>query len=672
MSILSTLTKPFSGLMTPAPKKKPAVPQMSTAPTMSSAAPQMSVAPKAPTASYGPTKPAVPAMSSVPMSTAAKPAPIATPAPVMTPKPVSPLTPAPRMSTAPAPNMSTNAGPVYGGPVRTTPAPAPAPIPNNIAGSPPVPELDTFDYGAATYRTNPDASATKVSGNGQDTLPPPVKTSSGTEINPATGGPAKPKPPAIPQYVSEAETAYQQNVALTPEEEAAQAEIDRMQEGTTLGLNKIRDQAIPLDFITGQSASLERRSIALQEPLEKKLARLQAKRTSALEASKFALERADKRMEAEKADQAGKTVGNNIVRLNPETGKYETVYEAPAAKKGPTEVSPGGTLIDENGNVIYQAPFKPEEAEKPQFVTQDGVQYRVGADGALTRAIPVDQTKIDSLPDSPKNILAALEALKTHPGLGAAVGKSSVFNFVPGTSQASFRDKLNSVKALLALPNLGMLKGAMSDKDIAFIQAAGTSLNTSNTEADFNAELDRVIGNIRSIAERTTASQQGIEDTIEMPDGSVYINDGTGNYVPKGKGGAGAASLKVKLPTGETKEGGSASWRNNNPLNIKHGGFAANYGASRGSAATDGGNFAAFPSIAEGLKAARDLLKGGSYAGLPLEQAMRRWSGNGYGADVAPATLRGKTTGQMTDAEINALIQSMARREGWNEGKIYA
>lgn len=112
-------------------------------------------------------------------------------------------------------------------------------------------------------------------------------------------------------------------------------------------------------------------------------------------------------------------------------------------------------------------------------------------------------------------------------------------------------------------------------------------------------------------------------------------------------------------------QNGSVSFRNNNPLNIKYGNFAMAYGAEPSTKATDGGQFAKFPDVATGLQAAKDLLTASSYASLPLDQAMKRWSGNGYGADVAPASLRGKTTGQMTDAELNLLIESMKKREGW-------
>lgn len=116
-------------------------------------------------------------------------------------------------------------------------------------------------------------------------------------------------------------------------------------------------------------------------------------------------------------------------------------------------------------------------------------------------------------------------------------------------------------------------------------------------------------------------------------------------------------------PSGE----GSVSFRNNNPLNIKFGDFASKYGAVAGTQATDGGVFATFPTVEAGFQAAKDLLKSSSYANLPLEQAMRKWSGNGYGSDVAPS-LANKTTSQMNDQELQTLISAMQQREGWTPG----
>lgn len=162
--------------------------------------------------------------------------------------------------------------------------------------------------------------------------------------------------------------------------------------------------------------------------------------------------------------------------------------------------------------------------------------------------------------------------------------------------------------------------------------------------------------------EEQTSTQSGVSDPLDIRS-------------PKAKGGDGAASnktLSVTLPSGEVRQGGSASWRNQNPGNIKFNDFAKQYGATSGSEATDGGHFAAFPSEETGLRAQRDLLKNPNYTRLSLEAAMRRWSGQGYGADVAPPDIRNKTLAQMNNSEIERLIVAMRKREGWKEGKIIA
>ena len=80
---------------------------------------------------------------------------------------------------------------------------------------------------------------------------------------------------------------------------------------------------------------------------------------------------------------------------------------------------------------------------------------------------------------------------------------------------------------------------------------------------------------------------------------------------------------------------GSAAYDNNNPGNIKWGDFAASVGGvDSGRKATDGGSFAKFSTYEDGVMAQLQLLQSPNYANLGLDQAMRRWSGGGYGADV--------------------------------------
>lgn len=129
----------------------------------------------------------------------------------------------------------------------------------------------------------------------------------------------------------------------------------------------------------------------------------------------------------------------------------------------------------------------------------------------------------------------------------------------------------------------------------------------------------------------------------------------------------------------ELRTGGTASWRNNNPGNIKYSygngnisGFAqqlmnAGIEIQQGSAATDGGSFITFPTLEAGMEGQRMLLQQ-QYSNLTVDAAMRKWSNNGYGGDIVP--FGNKKTGQLNDAEFTQLIQAQIKREGFKEGKI--
>lgn len=116
--------------------------------------------------------------------------------------------------------------------------------------------------------------------------------------------------------------------------------------------------------------------------------------------------------------------------------------------------------------------------------------------------------------------------------------------------------------------------------------------------------------------------------------------------------------------------GGNRAQRNNNPLNIKIGG-ATQYLVDQGIAtieqkpAQDGGNFLVFDNPQDGFTAAGILLKSSVYNGLKINEAMMKWSGGGYGADVAPAIDQNKTVGELSNEELANLVQGMATREGF-------
>lgn len=231
---------------------------------------------------------------------------------------------------------------------------------------------------------------------------PPMPEIGGTEGATAPLIQEQPKPeapqaPALPpdaspetkKAVEASQALYEKSLQVSPEELSTQGDIDKLLESARKGFVNAQNQAIPMEFITGQLKTIEDRANALAEPLQARLARLQAQRTSAITASKFALERVDAKAAAEKAQAENKMaaesaqaerlrqeqlaaskpieVGGSIVKLNPKTGQYEVLYTAPdkTASSAGFSLNPGESRYDAAGNLIASAPAKPTDQNKP-------------------------------------------------------------------------------------------------------------------------------------------------------------------------------------------------------------------------------------------------------------------------------------------------------------------
>lgn len=110
-------------------------------------------------------------------------------------------------------------------------------------------------------------------------------------------------------------------------------------------------------------------------------------------------------------------------------------------------------------------------------------------------------------------------------------------------------------------------------------------------------------------------------------------------------------------------EGKDIATTHNNPGNIKYGEFAVKYGATPGKKATDGGVFAVFPSIEAGEEARRGLLRyGKNYRNLTVDEALKRWSNNGYNGSIVPH-LAGLKIKDLTDDQFNQLSAAQIRSE---------
>jgi len=136
--------------------------------------------------------------------------------------------------------------------------------------------------------------------------------------------------------------------------------------------------------------------------------------------------------------------------------------------------------------------------------------------------------------------------------------------------------------------------------------------------------------------------------------------------------GAGGPEGGTTEPGGGMGGTGNIPTRQNNPGNIKDGGFARSQVGyvGTGANATDGGSFAIFDTPEHGHLAMRNLLGGPGYRNLTIDAGLRKWSGGGYGGDVAQSLGLdpSQTIGSLNPQQFNALQMAMAHREGWRPG----
>lgn len=178
-----------------------------------------------------------------------------------------------------------------------------------------------------------------------------------------------------------------------------QAQLDALQgklRGITasrdLGIADIKNQPIAMNFITGQGKNLidqaEAKANALgaeAEPLTTRLARLQADRQQGFDAAKFQIGNAQTELERLQKESNPIEVGGNLVRLNPATGQYETIFKNPAkaADEGFT-LGEGQMRYDSKGNLIASGAPKSSAEQLTNDIKEYNFARQQGYTGSFT------------------------------------------------------------------------------------------------------------------------------------------------------------------------------------------------------------------------------------------------------------------------------------------------
>jgi len=295
-------------------------------------------------------------------------------------------------------------------------------------------------------------------------------------------------------------------------------------------------------------------------------------------------------------------VGAQVVSIpfaDPITGKtLNQKWYLPAEAQKPLEVSAGSSLYDPiTGEYLGTAPILDKETGLPV----------AGGTGIGQAKLPTPQeiasaTAISKL---------GFELLKNEEGMKQVVGP--IQGRIPALrgAGADFLAKLNSLIGQETLKNMGLIKGVLSDSDMALLKSASTGgLSRISTEETFKKTLQGMIG--ASMAIQLAPKLQQELNTNDLAwlndDESIYAyknNDGTLHVGFKDDGytdvtvaqqegfssvggGTNNAFTSVKL-------GSNLAIKNNNPGNLR---FIGQPGATQGV-----GGFARFSSPQAGAMA---------------------------------------------------------------------
>lgn len=386
--------------------------------------------------------------------------------------------------------MSTNSGPQYFTPQAVPQVKSSAPPPAIAPTKPITPSVAA----PATFTT---PSGAKVDTQGNLVAPPPGAQGAPGAQNAPAGAPAAPQTPqetpAANAAISAADRAYQESLKISPDELSTQEDLDRLSESAKTAYTNIKGQAIPLEFITGQLKSVEDRALGLAEPLERKLARLQAARLASAESSKFALDRADKRIQAER-DAKKPIAGTSF--YDPTTGKFVTAPEKEKAPE-PFTLSPGELRFDAQGNVIASGGEKPMSA------------------AAETKALEM-KDKEEASQRAASASLGIVNNLLTDNNYKAISGAAQSA-LVPFFGKPEVANQYKQLKSQLALGARSLLKGsgAVSDYEAKVLEQSTSSLGRNLGEREMETALKTVRGVIKTNQGMTT------EVRVTSPSGEI-------------------------------------------------------------------------------------------------------------------------------------------------------
>jgi RHS repeat-associated protein len=134
----------------------------------------------------------------------------------------------------------------------------------------------------------------------------------------------------------------------------------------------------------------------------------------------------------------------------------------------------------------------------------------------------------------------------------------------------------------------------------------------------------------------------------------------------------------ARLGSIEIRSGGTRSWRNNNPGNLRPGAFTSRHGAIGQTNNGVTGSFAVFNDVETGERARGILITSGDYSTLSVMGMIAKYApaSDGNNVEAYQAYVRGQTglsnerMGELSSGQLQSVLKAMRTHEGFREGTV--
>jgi len=300
---------------------------------------------------------------------------------------------------------------------------------------------------------------------------PPAPIKAATVDAPST--PATPDLTALQTADDAAVKAYEDSQNMSPDEVANTNAENALTDSFNTANTATGHQPIPMEFITGQQKNLAEQKNNQMTSLQNTAALLQAKRTAATTASKFALDRADAAITSAKTDAKDKA-------------------DAATKANTPVSVAPGGTLVNPaTGKTVFGAPA----AIKTQVTTVNGEQQLINSDtGVKIADLGVSNAQTQVVNAGGRSLLINSSTGATIKDLGASSTSSASDSTPVSITDANGKNVsvpinvapyYNTSASGVAYADLSTVQGTAAEKAavVAAAQAAGIKVITNKNSA---------------------------------------------------------------------------------------------------------------------------------------------------------------------------------------------